>query len=124
MPNVLLDESTVEVVTMKVDGRKLSMAQLQRLEYLEPITWGDDWLDGNVTLICKLPAHLLNSLLKQMDSSKSYSIHCVCGLIIHHDKQLYLSYLPHDLTDISHRYQSSTQLLINSRRPMLPSGLR
>ncbi|WP_434949669.1 hypothetical protein ACRWQL_00765 (plasmid) [Shewanella sp. HL-SH4] len=128
MPNVALDELTVEVVTLKVDGRKLTMAQLQRFEYLEPIMWGDTWIDGEVTLICKLPAHLLNSLLKKisilLDSSKDYSPNCEFGLIILHDKQLYLSYLPYDLKDISHHYQSSTQLLMDSVRPKLPTGPR
>ncbi len=91
--NVQITSSSIQVKTVQVDFKKLTRATLNVLPVLPP-AWHDLYQSKEIIMLGKIAKDVTEQIFRKRGYIKLNDIPFECGLVVHYDKQLFLTSIP------------------------------
>lgn len=92
---VSTEQEQITVTVIKIDGKKLSFTQLQRLPIIFGECWLDRYLDNSLVPVGKIPVDLAKSIFrKKLETDRTFH-NIDYGLLVNFDNQLFLTLVPY-----------------------------
>lgn len=96
---VSTEQEQITVTVIKIDGKKLSFTQIQRLPIIFGECWLDRYLDNSLVPVGKIPVDIAKSIFrKKLETDRTFH-NIDYGLLVNFNNQLFLTLVPYSEED-------------------------